>query len=181
MVRKAFLSLAAEDAEFVQRIYRHLPHGQAFFFKRSFANGSLMLDAMEAEVSNSQLFVLFASTASLKKTWVNFEIVQARLARITDNGKRLQIYPADTMVTVADLPEWMRAFWFDKRARGARDIARLISHSLNALVGAPLERMYGRGVLQDDLRRRFNAKRRELGGVNPSQRYLKFSPSSFLN
>jgi hypothetical protein len=170
MVPKAFLSLAAEDAKFVERVYRHLPHGQAFFFKQSFANGSLMLDVMEREVSNSQLFVLFASKISLKKTWVNFETEQGRLARISGTQKRLQIYPADTAVNVSDLPEWMRAFWFDKKARGARDVARLISHNLNALVGQPLaERMYGRGILQDDLRRRFNAKRRELGGtVNPN-------------
>jgi hypothetical protein len=34
MVPKAFLSLAAEDAKFVERVYRHLPHGQAFFLSR---------------------------------------------------------------------------------------------------------------------------------------------------
>jgi tetratricopeptide (TPR) repeat protein len=170
MVPKAFLSLSAEDAAFVDRVYRHLPHGQAFFFKQSFANGALMLEVMEREVATSQLFVLFASKASLEKTWVKFEIEQARLARINGSQKRLQVFPADGAVTPADLPEWMRQFWFDQKARGARDIARLISRTLNIAVGTPLaERMYGRGVLQDDLRRRFNAKRRELGGsTNPN-------------
>lgn len=166
MVPKAFLSLAAEDAEFVERVYRHLPHGQAFFFKQSFANGALMLEMMEREVSTSQLFVLFASKASVKKTWVKFELEQARLARINGTQSRLQVFPADTAVTASDLPAWMQDYWLDKKVRGARDIARLISHELNALAGTPLtERMYGRGGLQDNLRRRFNATRRELGGM----------------
>ena len=78
-IPKAFLSLAAEDADYVERIYRHLPHGQAFFFKRSFANGSLMLNVMEREASNSQLFAFFVSKLSLSKTWVKFEVEQARL------------------------------------------------------------------------------------------------------
>jgi hypothetical protein len=78
-IPKAFVSLASEDAEFVQRVYRSLPHGQAFFYKQSFANGSFMLDAMEREVGESQLFVLFVSKVSLRKTWVRFEVDQADL------------------------------------------------------------------------------------------------------
>jgi len=169
MIPKAFLSLAAEDADFVERVYRHLPHGQAFFFKRSFANGAFMLDAMEKEVSTSKLFVLFASKASLNKTWVKFEVAQARISSICGNTARFHIYPADTEVTAADLPEWMRAFWFDKKARNARDIARLISRELSALVGPLTERSFGRGQLEDSLRRQFNITRRALGGdKNPN-------------
>lgn len=170
MTPKAFLSLAAEDTDFVSRVYRHLPHGQAFFFKQSFANGALMLDVMEREVGSSQLFVLFASKTSVQKTWVKFELERARLAQISGAQKRLQVYPADPNVSASDLPKWMQDFWFDNKARTPRDIARIISKELNSLAPAVLtNQMYGRGALQDALRRRFNAARRDLGGMtNPN-------------
>lgn len=169
MIPKAFLSLAAEDADFVERVYRHLPHGQAFFFKKSFANGALMIDAMENEVSTSQLFVFFASKISLKKTWAKFEVDQARISVISGATKKLQIYPADNEVSAGDLPEWMRAYWFDQKSRNARDVARLISREINALAAPLTDRMFGRGQLEDKLRREFNLRRKELGGdKNPN-------------
>jgi len=154
MLPKAFISFAAEDAAFVDRVYRHLPHGQA----------------MEESVSTYQLFVLFASKISTQKTWVTFEIERSRLARIRGVQKSLQVFPADSEITASDLPRWMQDFWFDRKARSARDVARLISYELNALAGPPLtEKMLGRGVLQDAIQRRFNMKRRELGGLtNPN-------------
>ncbi len=169
-IPKAFLSFAADDSEFVERVYRQLPHGQAFFFKQSFANGAYMLEVMEREVANSHLFVLFASKASVQRQWIKFEAERARLARISDGHKRLQVYAADGEVQAADLPEWMREYWFDGKERNARDVARLIASELTSLAGRTLtERMYGRGSVQGLLHRRFNEARRQLGGaVSPN-------------
>jgi hypothetical protein len=59
----------------------------------------------------------------------------------------------------------MRAYWFDQRERNAQDIARLIYRALSAIASPVADRIFGRGQLEDSLRRLFNEKRRQLGGA----------------
>jgi TIR domain len=70
MVPYAFLSLASEDDEIVSTVFRYLPAGLAFFYKKSFQTGEEMLAEMERGIDNSAIFALFVSPASLQSHWV---------------------------------------------------------------------------------------------------------------
>jgi len=109
-VPQAFLSLSGEDDAFVEKVYRHLPDGLAFFYRKSFKNGEEILGAMERGVDRSSLFVFFASQASIASHWTNFELDQARLAAIRRPNFKILLFPLTPTIIPSMLPAWVRQY-----------------------------------------------------------------------
>jgi len=151
-VPQAFLSLSGEDDAFVEKVYRHLPDGLAFFYRKSFKNGEEILGAMERGVDRSSLFVFFASQASIASHWTNFELDQARLAAIRRPNFKILLFPLTPTIIPSMLPAWVRQYWMTNAGYSPKDIARQIRHALTspplALPALSLPVM-GRGPLVD--------------------------------
>ena len=147
----AFLSFSGEDKTFVEQVHSRLPDGLVYFYPLSFTNGENLIRAMEERVGKARIFVLFASRASAKSHWVNFEIERSRIQAITNSSFRIFVFPIDREVTRSDLPQWMSDFWIANAGQTTRDIARYVRNAimLQAILSSPTGKGYGRGQFTD--------------------------------
>lgn len=152
LVPQVFLSLSGKDDDLVNRVYRHLPEGLAIFYRKSFANGELLMDAMESSVAHSTVFVFFASKHSLGSPWVQFELSRARLAKLQRPTFRILVFPLSSDVDFSGLPAWMQEYWIPRAGFTPRDIARYIRNIVtsppiaSAAISVPV---IGRGEFSD--------------------------------
>lgn len=154
MSLKIFLSLSYVDSEFVAQVRSRLPNGLAYFYEESFENGEALLSAMERAVSDSAVFVLFASKEALQSPWVRFEIDQARLKHIQNPKHRILIFPTEPNVNLSDFPVWLRSHWIPRAGWSPSDIARYITTVLlepNFGLSAGVPQVVGRGKTVDRL------------------------------
>jgi hypothetical protein len=152
MSTKVFLSLAHVDRDFVAQMRARLPAGLAYFYEDSFENGEQLLSAMERAVSDSAVFVLFASKEGLASAWVGFELAQARIQSITNPNHRILIFPTDPDVQIKNLPTWLQSYWIPKAGFTPPDVARYITHVLldpNVGISAGSVSVIGRGITVD--------------------------------
>lgn len=159
MLTTVFLSLSGVDARFVKNVHNNLPDGLAYFYQESFENGENLISAMEERISQSRLFVLFASKSSVESVWVHFEIDRARLAKIKDRTFKYLVFPIDRDVSYKDLPAWMQEGWVSTAGQSARDIARYVRGVLADMAeeSGVLLPPLGRGGLVDAARREYQA------------------------
>ena len=151
-IPRVFLSLSGVDEQFVTNVHNSLPIGLAYFYRKSFKTGALLIEEMETSISSSSLFALFVSNAALASHWVHFEMERARLQMITRSDFRLAIFPVESTVQLSDLPEWMREYWIGQSGFTPRDIARQIRAILTEIGAATStapKRIFGRGSLMD--------------------------------
>jgi tetratricopeptide (TPR) repeat protein len=149
-----FLSLSGTDDAFAERVWKRLPVGLAFFYRRSFVNGEELLSEMERGIQQASIFVFLASQASIKSCWVGFELDQARLQRIQHRHFKVLVFPIESGVSPTMLPQWMRQYWVSSAGLSPKDIARFVRVTLVALpaVRAHLSRsVIGRGSLLDSV------------------------------
>ena len=88
MTPTIFLSLSFVDENFVRTVYDRLPRGVARYYQRAFELGEDLVSAMERNLDASEVFVLFASRASLKSLAVNVEVEEARIRATFGKRKR---------------------------------------------------------------------------------------------
>ena len=157
MLPTVFLSLSGVNVEFVSNVHSNLPSGLGYFYKKSFANGERLIEAMEARIEQTQIFVLFASRAALDSWAVQFEIDRARLASIRRPGFKCLVFPVSPDVKFSDLPSWMQEFWVAGVGQTARDIARYLRGILAQIAQASDTSLIplGRGALVDRYRGEF--------------------------
>jgi hypothetical protein len=151
-VPQVFLSLSGKDDAFVERVWRNLPEGLAFFYRKSFENGQKLIDAMEAGVDRSSVFALFASKASLQSVWAGFEVDEARLNAIRRSNFRILVFPLSEDLAAAPFPKWMQQYWIPNAGYGPKDVARYIRNVLLSPAIAPSSlavRVIGRGQFLD--------------------------------
>src|SRR2546421_23757 len=82
---------------------------------------------------------VFASNASAKSDWVDFEIDRARLRLIQRRGFRLLVFPVDSEVRHADLPGWVQEHWIERAGYSPRDVARYIRNVVEAIALAGMK------------------------------------------
>lgn len=148
MIPQVFLSLSGVDDDFVGEVEENVIEGVCFYYRRSFQNGDSLIEEMEKHVNQSSIFVLFASKSSVESVWVKFEIDHARIKKIKNSNFRILVFPADKTVDFSDLPVWMRDYWFDKKGRSPRDVARYINSEILLKLMRP--QIFGRGGQLDD-------------------------------
>ena len=155
MLPKTFLSLSFSDAAFVRAVSSRLPRGLAYFYEQSFENGELLLSEMERAVSDTALFVFFASKDSLSSNAVLFELDQVRAKLVFQRNVKLLIFPTDREVSYLDLPTWLQSHWVGQAGYSSADIARYITATLlspEAGLISPIK-VVGRGITSDKLDR----------------------------
>ena len=151
MLPTVFLSLSGSDADFVNRVYKILPDGLAYYYPKSFENGENLVTAMENRISLSTIFVLFASRRSLESAWVGFEIDRARIAKIQNKNLRVLVFPIEPGITVGNIPHWMQEYWIGSAGLSPRDISRYIRNMLlrDFFDSLHSSQVFGRGGLID--------------------------------
>lgn len=156
MTPTIFLSLSFVDEAFVRTVYDRLPRGVARYYQRAFERGEDLVDAMERNLDDSEVFVLFASRTSLKSLAVNFEVEEARIRAIFGKMKRVFVFPIEPGLTFSDLPKWLQLSWHPNVGESPSDIARFLTTVLlepdrGISVAAP--QVVGRGATVDAARR----------------------------
>lgn len=109
---KVFLSHSSDDAQLVRSIKRELSRFWTYLDEDCFNPGEDFRDAIVSRISESDLFVLFASEKSLASTWVKFEIDEAYWNSIKRDVKVI-VLSVDN-ISKADLPSWMQRLKFEK-------------------------------------------------------------------
>jgi thioredoxin-like negative regulator of GroEL len=156
MTPTIFLSLSFVDEAFVRAVYDRLPRGVARYYQRSFDRGEDLVEAMERNLDASEVFVLFASRASLKSLAVGFELDGARARTIFGKLKRVFVFPIETGIAFSNLPKWLQSSWQPNAGESPADIARFLTTVLlepdrGLSVAAP--QVVGRGATVDAARR----------------------------
>jgi tetratricopeptide (TPR) repeat protein len=128
----------------------------ARYFEKAFERGQDLVEAMEAALDESQVFVLFASRESLKSYAVQFEIEEARFRAIMGKIKKVLVFPIEPGIGFADLPQWLQRSWTPNVGESPTDIARYLTTLMlepdrGLSIAAP--KVVGRGSALDRVER----------------------------
>jgi len=104
---KAFLSHSSVDQDFVRAVAVKLKKQRSIYDEFSFTSGEDIKKAIETGLNNSSIFVFFASNASLKSNWVDFEIDEASHLKIYSIIKKTLVYIIDPKITQNQIPNWL--------------------------------------------------------------------------
>ncbi|ORC16182.1 hypothetical protein B1H42_23235 [Enterobacter cloacae subsp. cloacae] len=104
---KAFLSHSWADKEFVRSVAHDLGRQYCVFDEQMFDTSESFKDSIEKHLSDSSIFVLFASKSSLESIWVDFEITEARYQTLLKNMEKAIVFIIDSEVSFGDLPPWL--------------------------------------------------------------------------
>lgn len=105
---KAYLAYVHEEGGFVAQVAGRLSRARVHFDKYSFRPGEDFTEAIRRCLSDSDMFVLFASERSMKSSWVQFEIAEAEARRLQGQIQRLLVLTIDKSDTRALLPAWLK-------------------------------------------------------------------------
>jgi tetratricopeptide (TPR) repeat protein len=132
---RAFLSHATPDKAFVHKVEARLGKQRVVVDEREFATGADFVDAIRKALFESQLFVLFASKASLASLWVKFEIAESDELLRSDILKGALVFIIDNETMHGDLPRWMQRGLISRTSQ-PNSAARIIEYQLSRLTGA---------------------------------------------
>lgn len=134
---RAFLSHSSQDKEnYVSLVANWLGKDNIIYDEMTFEEGKNTLDEIMTGLDNSQIFVLFLSSAALDSPWVRKEITASKINY--DDGKIKKIYPIviETGLSFNDprIPDWIKENYNLRPIKRAHVAARRISQQLNRLV-----------------------------------------------
>ncbi len=131
---RAFLCHSSRDKAYVERVATKLYRSRVNYDSFTFEQGSTFLEAARKALSESQLFVLFASKSSLDSLWVDFEVEEAEELLRQDIIKSAVVITIDSRVQPSDLPKWMQRSLIEPLL-SVSAATRLIEYHLNKLRG----------------------------------------------
>ena len=105
---KAFLSHSTKDKPLVEEVAVHLGRQFCLYDKFSFDSGEEFGSAIKRCLSESAVFVLFASRNSNSSTWVKFEIEEALEHKVRETIQKSLVYIIDDDFQLDEIPEWLR-------------------------------------------------------------------------
>lgn len=148
---KAFLSHSTLDKTFVRAVAKRLGRQQVQLDEWFIETGEKFTKALPAALEKSEIFVLFASKASLNSTWVKFESRYAKKLVASEVIRRALVFLIDDQVSPSQLPGWMRKGLI-KHVASANSAARIIQQSLNESRGLAQDQLFiGRNDLMNSL------------------------------
>jgi tetratricopeptide (TPR) repeat protein len=162
---KAFLAHSSKDKAYVDVVARKLSRARVVYDRQDFEPGLDFRDSIRRGLDESALFVLFASSESLKSTWVRFEIDEAELRRLSGKLQGALAFIIDPRVTFEDLPEWMRRGRVAVEPRPTQ-ASRIIQTQLIYQVGREAQPLF---VGREDLLRKIAQGMVPSGGERPPQ------------
>src|ERR1700761_7701861 len=92
---RAFLSHSSLDKSFVEAVALRLGRVQVFYDNWGFESGDQFIKAIPQVLRDTELFVLFASRASLQSFWVQLEIDHAELLLASSVLKKAVVFIID--------------------------------------------------------------------------------------
>lgn len=104
---KAFLSHSSTDKEIVRKIKKKLTRAWTYFDEDCFGPGDDFRKAIVSHIEEAKLFVLFASKASLKSSWVKFELETVYWESIKKKDIQVLVLNLDNL-EIDHFPEWMK-------------------------------------------------------------------------
>ena len=105
---KAYLAHSSVDKNFVRTVAKRLGRGDIIFDEMSFPPGFDFRDTIRKSLDTSNVFVFFASKASIESTWVHFEINEADWRLSTQKMAASLTILIDDDTQPEDLPKWMQ-------------------------------------------------------------------------
>jgi thioredoxin-like negative regulator of GroEL len=160
---KAFLSHSSLDKSFVEAVALRLGRVQVFVDQWGFEGGDAFIKAIPPALSGTELFVLFASRASLQSFWVQLEINHAELLLASSVLKKAIVFIIDDALGHSDLPKWMQNALVQKYT-SPNAVAREIQAQLDKMRGVKQkEYFFGR----DQLMHEFSQKLYPAAGSLP--------------
>ena len=105
---RAFLSHSSVDKDYVDKVARQLKRSNVVFDSYCFEEGVDFRQSIIEGLDNAEVFVLFASRASLNSTWVKFELDEAQKRFIEGSIKKILVFTIGKNIDHKDLPYWLR-------------------------------------------------------------------------
>ncbi|MDO9609874.1 MAG: tetratricopeptide repeat protein, partial [Brevundimonas sp.] len=130
---RAFLSHGSADKSTVAEVARILGRAAVVYDAFEFDVGDEFRDAILTGISNSDIFILFASRVALERDWVKFEIAAAKEALTRQALSRVVTFIIDPDLDLDLIPEWMKSTLIVRREHPgliAAEIRRLIGQRL---------------------------------------------------
>lgn len=109
---KAFLSHSSLDKDIVRQIKVRLQRIWTYFDEDCFEAGEDFRSAITTRLSDTKLFVLFASRNSLSSAWVKFELDEAFWQQVKRENISFVVLTLGD-INVNQLPDWMKKAKFE--------------------------------------------------------------------
>ncbi|CAI6085629.1 TIR domain-containing protein [Cohnella sp. JJ-181] len=103
---KAFLSHSSSDKDLVRSVANELGRQFCIFDEQAFSTGEEFIYSIEEKLSESSLFVFFASRQALESAWVKFELHEAAYRKIQQQIDKILVFLIDS-IEVKELPMWL--------------------------------------------------------------------------
>jgi len=130
---KAFLSHSTVDKQFVRSVAEHLGRQFCIVDEQAFDSATTFKVSIEKHLSETSVFVLFASATSVAATWVNFEIDEAAYRVIEKTIARSLVIIIDSAIDHKALPPWLQRAKVI-RTNASKFAAREIRHHIDDLL-----------------------------------------------
>jgi len=105
---KAFLSHSSNDKEFVRQVSNKLGRQNCIFDEQCFETGVDFKTSIEEHLDRSSIFVLFATSSSLKSVWVKFEINETWYKILSGKITTSLVYIIDNECNLDEIPDWLK-------------------------------------------------------------------------
>ncbi|BBB27002.1 toll/interleukin-1 receptor domain-containing protein [Amphritea japonica] len=133
---KAFLSHSSKDKDgYVRNVAKWLGKDNIIYDEFTFEEGEKPLDEILKGLDNSSIFVIFLSESALSSSWVQREVVEAKI-RLDDESLN-KIFPIiiDDRLTYEDvrIPDWLRDNYNLKPIKRAQVASKRIHNKLREL------------------------------------------------
>lgn len=133
---RAFLSHSSKDKEkYVRDVAKWLGRDNIVYDEFTFEEGEKPLEEIISGLDNSSLFVIFLSENALSSSWVQREIIEAKVR--LDSGIIDKVFPIiiDDKLTFEDerLPDWLRDNYNLKPIKRAQVASKRIHNKLREL------------------------------------------------
>jgi integrase-like protein/TIR domain-containing protein len=138
---RAFLSHSSVDKAFLNVTARQLGRARVRFDVWEFTAGTKLTDAIKSALSESALFVFFASQASIASDWAKFEVDEADELVRSGSLKSALVLIIDGKTRPKDLPKWMRRALIES-VTSPNAARRLIEYHLNRLRGVERQSLF---------------------------------------
>ncbi|WP_040851450.1 TIR domain-containing protein [Nitrosospira lacus] len=130
---KAFLSHSSSDKEFVRAVANGLGRQFCLFDEQVFDTGETFKLSIEKHLDDSSIFVLFASSESVKRMWIEFEINEAWYRILEGRISRALVFLIDSSIGHEALPPWLSRAKVS-RTNAPKIVAREIRQHLDELI-----------------------------------------------
>lgn len=126
---KAFLSHSSKDKEFVQEVADQLGRADCVFDKYSFSVGKEFERSIIDHLSNTSVFVFFATVNSIDSLWCKYEMEEAFYSKINRSLSRSLVFIIGDSVGLDKIPDWLKRTLI-KPESSPSVIAREIRHQI---------------------------------------------------